>query len=106
MPASLLKTVQSTFRTLREMPAHSVIIGSNETEWSFASKQDALAHCKAMLARYRNQQEINEEDSEFLRALIQRHPEAVQKIGMGAKRFFRGTGEGTDCFWLERNDGS
>jgi hypothetical protein len=89
------------------MPGHQVIIGSGETQWTFASKQDAIATCRAMLARYRNNEDIREEDSEFLRALVQRHPESVQKIGLGIKRFFRaGTGQSTDCFWLERIDGS
>jgi hypothetical protein len=89
------------------MPGHQVLIGCGATQWTFPSKQDAMTACKTMLARYRNRQTINDDDSEFLRALIQRHPEACQKIGAGIKRFFRaGTGQGTDCFWLERVDGS
>jgi hypothetical protein len=60
-----------------------------------------------MLAKYRNGEDANEQDSQFLRNLLERHPEAHQKIGCGVKRFFRdSTDEGTDCFWLERDDGT
>lgn len=73
----------------------------------FKTQKEALAYCKAMLARYRNGETINEQDSQFLRNLLPRHPEAGQKIGCGVKRFFRDrTKEGTNCFWLERQDGS
>ena len=70
---------------------------------SFRTKTEALAYCKAMLARYRDGETINEEDSQFLLSLLQRHPEARQKIGPGVKRFFRDrTTKGTSCFWVER----
>jgi hypothetical protein len=85
----------------------SVRIRIGDSERIFKTKTKLLAECKAMLARYRNGDEINEEDSEFLRGLLERHPDAVQKIGCGVERFFRGgTGQGTDCFWLERRDGT
>jgi hypothetical protein len=73
----------------------------------FKSKAEALALCKGMLARYRNGESINEQDSRLLQDLLQRHPEARQKVGCGVKRFFRDrTSQGTSCFWLERLDGS
>jgi Zn-dependent protease with chaperone function len=85
----------------------SVKIRIGDSERTFETKAKLKAECKAMLARYHNGDTINEEDSEFLRGLLERHPEAVQKIGCGVKRFFRGgTGHSTDCFWLEREDGS
>lgn len=89
------------------MVGHKVIIGSGDSEAVFESKTEALAFCKAMLARYRKGDDINERDSQFLRNLLERHPEAHQKIGCGVRRFFRDrTDQGTDCFWLEREDGT
>jgi hypothetical protein len=73
----------------------------------FKSKAEALAFCKGMLARYRNGESINAQDSRFLQDLLQRHPESRKKIGCGVKRFFRDrTNQGTACFWLEREDGT
>ena len=44
---------------------------------------------------------------QILDSLIERHPEAAQKIGCSIKRFFRQrTDKGTSCFWLEREDGT
>lgn len=61
-----------------------------------------------MLGRYRNGDTINEQDFQFLLNLLQRHPEARDKIGCGVKRFFKARviSKGTDCFWLEREDGT
>jgi len=89
------------------MAGHKVTIGSGDSKFEFESKKDAKAYCKNLLGRYRNNQTVNEEDTQFLQSLLERHPDAVQKIGCGVKRFFRaGTGVGTDCFWVERMDGS
>lgn len=50
---------------------------------------------------------IESPEHELLLALLERHPDAVQKIGVGVKRFYRGrTDFPTDCFWLERIDGT
>jgi hypothetical protein len=67
-----------------------------------------MAACRAMLGRYRNGDTINEQDFQFLLNLLQRHPEARDKIGCGVKRFFKARviSKGTDCFWLEREDGT
>lgn len=63
--------------------------------------------CKEMLACYRNNEDIEEEDSHILRDLLERHPKAPQKIECGVKGFYKaGTGKGTDCFHLERLDGT
>jgi hypothetical protein len=89
------------------MPGHKVIITNGESEKEFATKEEAKKFFRAMLARYRNGQTINPEDSLLLRGLLERHPDAHQKIGGGIRRFFRDhTDKGTDCFWLEREDGS
>jgi hypothetical protein len=88
------------------MVRQKVNIRIGDSERIFETKTKLLAECKAMLARYRNGEDINEADSEFLRGLLERHPEALQKIGCGVKRFFKDrTDQGTDCFWLERQDG-
>ncbi len=71
------------------------------------NKKETMAVCKAMLARYRNGDTINEVDSQFLWDLLQRHPDAPEKIGCGVKRFFKNpTTKGTSCFWVERVDGT
>jgi hypothetical protein len=91
------------------MGAHKVNIGSQSdgTEKIFNSKNDAILFFKNMLHRYQDNQEVDEADSQLLIALLERHPEAQQKIGCGIKRFCRKrTTEGTSCFWLERLDGS
>ena len=73
----------------------------------FDTKKAAKAFFKAMLARYKDGEEINQNDSMHLYSLIERHPEASQKIGCGIKRLYRKkTTHGTSCFWLERTDGS
>ena len=74
---------------------------------TFTFKKDAKQYFKEMLARYRNNQDINGEDSEHLQDLLERHPEAREKIGCGIKHFFKApTDQGTSCFWLEREDES
>jgi len=80
-----------------------VIIGGLE----FKTKKAAKEYFKRMLAKYRDGDMVSDEDSVYLDKLIERHPEAAQKIGVGIKKFYRQiTDEGTSCFWLERNDGS
>lgn len=83
--------------------AISVQIGS----FQFRTKKAAKDFFKEMLARYADGDEISEEDSAHLDKLLERHPEAAQKIGCGIKRFYRQrTEKGTSCFWLERTDGT
>jgi hypothetical protein len=89
------------------MAGHSVNVGEPGSEHylEFRSKSDAFAFFRAMLGRYHNGQTISDPDSSHLRNLLDRHPEALQKIGIGVKRFFRARAvQGTDCFWLERDD--
>jgi len=66
-----------------------VVIGSGCSAIVFKSQKEALGTCKEMLARYNHTETTNEQDSEFLRNLIQLHPDAVEKIGRGMKRFSR-----------------
>jgi hypothetical protein len=90
------------------MARHPLIIGHGDTQRTFASKKEAIALFREMLARYPDDQEIGEEDSQLLRDLLERHPEATDKIGGGVKRFYRAraVGEPTSCFHLERLNGS
>ncbi len=85
------------------MARKPIKIGSME----FPFKKDALAFFKEMLSRYRNNQDVNEDDTDMLYALIERHPESLQKIGCGIKKFYKAlTDKGTSCFWLKRTDGT
>jgi hypothetical protein len=83
--------------------AISVQIGDLE----FPTKKAAKDFFKEMLARYADGEDVSEEDTAHLDKLLERHPEATQKIGCGIKRFYRQrTEKGTSCFWLERTDGT
>jgi hypothetical protein len=89
------------------MAGHKVIIVAGDSEVEFPSKTAAEGFFRAMKDRYRNGDTINAEDSPLLRGLLERHPEAHQKIGCGIRRFFKQRSDkGTDCFWIEREDGS
>lgn len=89
------------------MAGHRVTIAVGESVIEFASKDAAIKFFRAMLGKYRNGDTINPEDFALLRGLLERHPEAAQKIGGGVKRIFREkSGKGSDCFWIERQDGS
>jgi Protein of unknown function (DUF3223) len=85
------------------MARKPITIGAKE----FKFQKDALAFFKKMLNSYRANRTIEEGDHEFLLALLERHPEAARKIGVGIKRFYKAPTEmGTSCFWVERTDGS
>ncbi len=85
------------------MARTAIIIGNKE----FKFQKDALAYFKDMLSRHRKNATIDGEDNLSLLSLIERHPEAVHKIGSGVKRFYKAPADmGTSCFWLERVDGS
>jgi hypothetical protein len=57
---------------------------------SFAKQADCAEHCKQMLAGYVIGDIVEGDDAAFLRALIERHPEADEKIGVGIHYFFIG----------------
>jgi hypothetical protein len=76
---------------------------------AFSSRQKAQAHASAIRAKYAAGAPVSDPDDDaFLRALIRRHVNAAQKVGVGVARFYvdvAPAGWGT-CFWLERTDGS
>ena len=81
----------------------SVIIG----DLTFATQKEASHFIKNMLNKYGDQETVSIEDQEVLTNLIERHPEAIQKIGVGIRQFYKApTAMGTSCFWLEREDGT
>jgi hypothetical protein len=75
---------------------------------TFMSKKDAKAYFQNMLNRYRDKDILSTEDDTILFELLQRHPEAAEKIGVGVKRFYRSRSNihPTSCFHLERFDGT
>ena len=74
----------------------------------FNSQKEAEEYFRAILNKYEKWQEIIDMDQVDLRALLERHPEAKNKIGCGIKRLY--IGEDPEfhgkCFNLERIDGS
>lgn len=86
---------------------------SNGRSWPTISA--AKAHFKAMLARYRDNEVVEDrDDHEDLVALVERYDETVQetptKIGCGIDHFERrrnqGEGWSSPSFWVIRTDGS
>jgi len=67
------------------MPAKPVVLPSR----TFAKQGEATAFFKAMLARYADGEFLNSDDEDILYELLQRHPEADQKIGAGVQAFFK-----------------
>lgn len=75
----------------------------------FPKKSDALAHLRGILYLYRFdfEERIAGLDEEFLKAAINRHPDFLEKTGVGIEHFFVGRGDfGTRCFWIRRIDGT
>lgn len=73
----------------------------------FRTKTEATAFFKAMLARYKAGETVNDRDGLMLRALIERHPERDQKVDVGIRGFYVDMATmGTKCFWLQRIDGT
>lgn len=74
---------------------------------AFAKKGEALEYLKNMLNTYSPEERVNEEDACFLALALENHPEAKEKIGPGIKGFFvRRADYSTQCFWVERTDGT
>ena len=86
------------------MPSHEIALSTIH----FKSKKDAKAYFTEMLGRYQDEQRVNKSDSSHLFELLQRHPEAEEKIGPGIKYFYRDRSPDhpTPCFHVERLDGS
>lgn len=85
------------------MPAKPVQIG----ELHFSRKGDATKFFQEMLYRYELGDRVSAQDSAILSDLLSGHPEASNKIGSGVESFSVRSGDfGTQCFWVNRNDGS
>ncbi|WP_440058655.1 DCL family protein [Pseudomonas fragariae (ex Marin et al. 2024)] len=85
------------------MPAKPITLGPLQ----FAKRGDAVAHLTAMLHRYDVGDRVNADDSVILRAALENHPKAAEKIGDGITDFsVRSADFGTKCFWVNRFDGT
>lgn len=74
---------------------------------SFANQLEATAFFKTMLNSYRPGDNVAEIDALDLVALLERHDEYEQKVGSGVGHFtVVMTEHGTQCFRIERTDGS
>jgi hypothetical protein len=74
----------------------------------FASQKDATNYIREILWAHKpGDYVIASQWIDDLTALLNRHPEAGQKIGVGLRAFLVDKDEsGSQCFWLERTDGS
>jgi hypothetical protein len=60
---------------------------------------------RAILASYELGARVSQEHFDILYTLLQRHPNAAEKIGSGVHYFSVGNGDyGTHCFYIHRND--
>lgn len=85
------------------MPSKPVSIATRE----FASRGDATAFFKAMLNRYKPGERVSDEDFLDLSALLERHHEYAQKVGVGTDHFVAiMTEHGSQCFRVVRKDGT
>jgi hypothetical protein len=74
---------------------------------SFSNQKEATAFFRAMLSRYRPKQRVSDEDAADLAALLTRHFEYAEKVGVGIDHFEVMSAEfGTQCFRLVRTDGT
>lgn len=74
---------------------------------SFANQKEATAFFKMMLNRYRPKQRVAAEDAADLAALLKRHSDYDEKVGVGIDHFEVMSAEfGTQCFRLVRTDGT
>jgi hypothetical protein len=76
-------------------------------EMHFRKKGDATAFIKAILNRYDPGDRVSERDAVVLTDLLKMHPESAEKIGAGIESFSVRTADyGTQCFWINRVDGT
>ena len=74
---------------------------------AFDTKTKARDYYNGIFSRYTDEQDVEGNDFEDLRILIEKHPRSREKIGSGIKRIFRAkTKHGASCFWIERIDGT
>ncbi len=73
---------------------------------SFQTQTEAKKFFQEMLRRYPPGKRVNDTDALELLALIERHPDFSQKVGVGIDHFeVSKTPQGTNCFYLVRRDG-
>lgn len=85
------------------MPAKPITLGPEH----FEKRGDAVAYLKAMLNKYDLGDRVNAEDAVILRAALEHHPHATEKIGCGINDFsVRSADYGSKCFWVNRTDGT
>jgi hypothetical protein len=74
---------------------------------AFGSQGEAIAFFKAMLNRYKPGERVSDEDALDLAALLVRHDEYADKVGIGVNYFeVMMTEHGTQCFRVVRTDGT
>ena len=74
---------------------------------TFDSKKDATTFFQDMLNRYRPKQRVSDKDALHLAALLERHSEYEEKVGVGINHFEVMRAEyGTHCFRIVRIDGT
>ena len=85
------------------MPSKPVSIATRD----FKSQSDAMAFFKAMLNCYKQGDRVADVDAFDLAALLERHTEYAEKVGVGVNHFeVMVTDQGTRCFRIVRSDGS
>lgn len=85
------------------MPAKPISLGSIH----FAKKEDAEDYLRSMLNKYDVGDRVSSEDAQVLQSALARHPDAAAKIGSGVSHFSVRTADfGTQCFWVNRTDGT
>ncbi len=73
----------------------------------FDKRGDAVIYLTDMLHRYDLGDRVSAEDSVILRAALENHQNATDKIGCGVSYFsVRSADFGTRCFWVNRTDGT
>ena len=73
----------------------------------FDNQKEATGFFRAMLNRYRPKQRVSDEDAADLAALLKRHSEYAEKVGVGIDHFEVMSAEfGTRCFRIVRTDGT
>ncbi|WP_439486529.1 DCL family protein [Blastomonas fulva] len=76
-------------------------------ELEFASKGEAQAFLRDILYSYVPGDDVSEEHAAILTQALQNHPESEEKIGSGIAGFkVRSAEFATQCFWVQRTDGS
>jgi hypothetical protein len=75
---------------------------------SFRTQSEAKDYFTKLLNSYELGSTLSTEDSVLIFELLQRHPEAEEKIGVGVRSFFinHAPDHPTRCFYIRRLDGS